>query len=278
MSDTLHYLYAFIPSSEYESRPPDEMEGIQKNASLQYLPLGSITAVTCHVHPDEFSEENLAKNTENMAWLQEKAFHHHQMMNQLHKSYTVIPLKFGTIYTAIASLKAAVQEHEENILSLFQALQGKEEWNMKIYVKDDKFREKVMAGNQEIEKKQQEIEQLSKGKQYFEKKKMGQFIEEQVKKEIETSCKQVHQKLKIYSQAEELKKNWGKKVTGKTDGMYWNSAYLLPRGEVEAFLETIKQEQAEASRKETGLTFEVTGPWPAYHFSNFQDRGVQHGT
>ncbi|WP_077623665.1 GvpL/GvpF family gas vesicle protein [Sediminibacillus massiliensis] len=274
----LVYLYAFVPTEEYENSSPAQLEGIEAGSYVEYIPFGEVTAVTCSVGPEDFSEENLAKNTEDMTWLQEKAFHHHNMMNELHKAFTVLPLKFGTIYEQTANLESIVEDCRDNIVNLLAKLEGHEEWNVKIYGKDDKFRETAMADNREIEKKKQEIEQMPKGRQFFEKKKLGQFMENLVEKEIEKSCREVHDKLTEFSQADEIKKNWAKKVTGKTDEMFWNSAYLVPEQDVKAFLETIKREQEQAVTQGTGFTFEVTGPWPAYHFSNFTDRGVKSGT
>lgn len=276
--ERLKYLYAFIPAKEFDSESSPKLKGIEEGTTIEFFECDTVTAVICQVDPKEFSEENLAKNTEDMTWLQEKAFHHHQVMNELHTYYTIVPLKFGTIYKTTDNLKAVVEEYKEALSSLLAKLEGKEEWNVKMYVKDDKFRENVKENSEEIKKKREEIESLPRGKQFFEKKKMDQFMEDQIKKEIEHTCKQIDEKLKQYSQEEKIKKNWNKKVTGKTEDMHWNSAYLIDKQEVDDFIDVIKKEQEEAYKQETGIKFEVTGPWPAFHFSNFLDRGVTSGT
>lgn len=277
-SQRLQYLYAFIPTKEYNHESSPILKGIEEESVIEFKEFGDITAVICQVDQEGFSEENLAKNIEDMTWLQEKAFHHHQVINQLHTSYTIIPLKFGTIYETVNNLKATVSEYEEEILNLLSKLEGNEEWNVKIYVKDDKFRESVLTTNEEIKKKEEEISELPKGKQFFEKKKMSQFIEDQIDKTIKSSCKEIHERLKGFALEDKLKKNWNKKVTGKAEDMHWNSAYLLPKKDSDAFIAAIKEEQKQAYETETGIKFEVTGPWPAFHFSNFLDRGVKNGT
>lgn len=274
----LQYLYAFIPSKEYDRDSAPQLDGIDRGSYLEFVDVDGITAVICQVGEEEFSEENLAKNTEDMGWLQEKAFHHHQIMNELHTSYTIIPLKFATIYKNRSNLEAIVRQHQQGIRALLEKLENKEEWNVKIYAKDDKFRQAVMTSSEEIEKKQAEIARLPKGRQFFEKKKIDQFIEEQVKKEIEITCRQIHEQLTAYTSEERKKKNWNKKVTGKAEDMHWNCAYLLPSQNAGSFLERIKQEQDKANKEENGMQFDITGPWPAFHFSDFIDRGVKSGT
>ncbi|WP_026691526.1 GvpL/GvpF family gas vesicle protein [Alteribacter aurantiacus] len=266
-ADQLLYLYAFIPTNEQTDTP--DMTGIDPDSPIEYISHGDITSIICRVKKDEFDETQLKKNVENMSWLQEKAFHHHEMMNHFHQSYTMIPLKFGTIYETKESLESIVHTHNERITELFQTLKQKNEWNVKIYADKQKFTQSVLEHSPEIEKKKQEIEQLSKGKQFFERRKLDQFVEKQADKEIAEQCENLHEKLLQFSDQSEVKKNWNQKVTGRPEEMCWNSAYLINESDTDRFVQVIQDEKKEAVDKESGLDYAVTGPWPAYHFSSF---------
>ncbi|WP_054635012.1 GvpL/GvpF family gas vesicle protein [Thalassobacillus sp. C254] len=269
----LIYLYAFIPTEEYEENPLPHLKGIDPQHSMECIVFDQITAITCLVKHEDFSEEVLQKKVENMGWLQDKAFHHHEKMNALHNRYTVIPLKFGTLYENEDRVKEVMDTNKEGIMAQFIKLKNQQEWNVKIYTAKKKFIEEVEVSSPEIEKKKQEIKDLPRGKQYFEKKKMSQFVENEADKEIDRFCECFHEQMTSYSKEEEVKKNWERNLTGRKDDMCWNGAYLIPKEKVEqtlAFIKKIKDDHE-------NFTFEITGPWPAYHFSNFTERGETNG-
>ena len=269
----LIYLYAFIPTQEYEENKLTNIEGIDPDYSIEFYVFDEITAAACLVKHEDFAEEVLQKKVEDMKWLQEKAYHHHERMNTLHNTYTVIPLKFGTIYEDRNSLEETVEEHKENIHSVFHSLSSKEEWNIKIFTDKEVFKKEVEENSPEVAKKVQEIEGLSKGKQFFEKKKLKDFIEKQADKEIDSYCESIHEQLEKFSADAEVKKNWERKLTGRDDDMCWNGAYLFPKDKVEQALQYISEEKDKAEKEGSSFTFEITGPWPAYHFSSLKKQG-----
>jgi hypothetical protein len=269
----LIYLYAFIPTQEYEENKLTDIKGIDPDYSIEFYVFGEITAVACLVKHEDFAEEVLQKKVEDMKWLQEKAYHHHERMNTLHNTYTVIPLKFGTIYEDKNRLEDTLAEHKENIRTVFQNLSSKEEWNIKIFTDKEAFIKEVKENSPEVAKKIQEIEGLSKGKQFFEKKKLKDFIEKQADKEIDKYCESIHEQLETFSADTEVKKNWERKLTGRDDDMCWNGAYLFPKDKVEQILQFISEEKDKAEKDGSSFKFEITGPWPAYHFSSFQNQG-----
>ncbi|UTR08791.1 GvpL/GvpF family gas vesicle protein [Evansella sp. LMS18] len=269
----LIYLYAFIPTQEYEENKLTDIEGIDPDYNIEYYVFDEVTAVACLVKHEDFAEEVLQKKVEDMKWLQEKAYHHHERMNTLHNTYTVIPLKFGTIYEDKSRLEETLAEHKENIHTVFHKLSSKEEWNIKIFTDKEAFIKEVKENSPEVTKKVQEIEGLSKGKQFFEKKKLKDFIEKQADKEIDKYCESIHEKLETFSADKEVKKNWERKLTGRDDDMCWNGAYLFPKDKVEQVLQFISEEKDKAEKEGSSFKFEITGPWPAYHFSNFQTQG-----
>ncbi|WP_054637549.1 GvpL/GvpF family gas vesicle protein [Thalassobacillus sp. C254] len=269
----LIYLYAFVPTNETKENSLSSMTGIDPDYDIEFIEFNEVTAVTCLVKEEDFSEEVLQRKVDDMKWLQKHAFHHHEKMNALNEIYTVIPLKFGTIYEDKESLKEIVETHKENITSVFKELGKKEEWNIKIYTDKSSFTKEVEENSTTVKEKIEEIKDLPKGKQFFEKKKLKDFIEKQAEKEIDEYCESIHEQLTAYSSDEEVKKNWERKLTGRKDDMCWNGAYLFPKEEVERALQIIETEREKADKNETGFSYEVTGPWPAYHFSNFTERG-----
>ncbi|PPA70839.1 GvpL/GvpF family gas vesicle protein [Jeotgalibacillus proteolyticus] len=267
MGDLL-YLYGLIPTKETTEQSFPSFKGFDNERELYPIPVGDTTAIVCNLDSGEYSEDSIKEKINNdMQWLQEKAFHHHETVLTLSKAFTVIPLKFCTLYKNKDSLTQTVQSNQAKMESTFELLEGNEEWNLKIYCDDKILKEQVSENNPAIEAKRIEINELPKGRQFFEKKKLDKLIESELEEEKNRVSEEIHFQLKEFVLQGNVKRNWSKDVTGKDENMTWNSVYLIPKSDVEPFLEKIQQYEKEM--KEMGWQFAPSGPWPAYHFSSF---------
>lgn len=264
--DSLIYLYGLIPTEEVESNALPLVKGFDGNGDLYTVPIGKVTAVVCDIDA-EYTEDRIKDLINNdMEWLQEKAFHHHETVKNLSKEFTVIPLKFCTIYKNVDSLKSSIQSNEAQLMNTINSIIGKEEWNLKIYCDDQQLKQRIAQGHPAIEEKKAEISTLPKGKQFFEKKKIDKIVESLLEQEKNGVSEKIHQELVKLTDKGAVKNAWSKDVTGRKEHMTWNSVYLIPKTDVESFLEKIEQVQKEMLA--AGWQFEPTGPWPAYHFSS----------
>lgn len=264
---TYMYLYGLIPTNEAEAAEFVPFYGLDGKNVTYELPIGEVTAITCEIDSNEYSEDAIQDKMENdMEWLQEKAMHHHEALLELQKSYTLVPMKFCTIYKSQESLISKIETTEENISQLFEKLHGNQEWNLKIYCDDSLLRKHVIDHNLTIKAKQEEISQLSPGKQFFEKKKIDRLVDKEMETEKNKVCETFHNDFKRLALEETVKRNWSKDVTGRNVDMSWNSVYLLKASDVNRFLNQIETKKAEYAKN--GWTFEASGPWPAYHFTS----------
>ncbi|TKD70688.1 GvpL/GvpF family gas vesicle protein [Pseudalkalibacillus hwajinpoensis] len=267
MSNLL-YLYGLVPSHEATTTPLPSIKGFDGEGIIYPLSINEVTAFVCELEADQYSEETISNKINNdMEWLQEKAFHHHETVQQLAQQYTIVPLKFCTLYKNPDSLMQTVESNNEKLSETFKLLEGNEEWNLKIYCNDEELKKQVSESNTSIEAKRQEISQLSPGRQFFEKKKIDELINQELENEKNLFCEEIHEKLQKISLFGSIKKNWSKDVTGRKEKMAWNSVFLLPSANVEEFIEEIKLD--EETYGVNGWDFEVSGPWPPYHFSSF---------
>ncbi|SER45021.1 Gas vesicle synthesis protein GvpL/GvpF [Gracilibacillus ureilyticus] len=262
----LIYLYGFIPGSELKENPLKEMKGFDDEGSIFTISAGKVEAVVCELDDREFSEQVLQEKTENdIKWLQEKALHHHHTIMALYEQYTLIPLKFCTIYKSKERLHQTVETKKEQMEAVLEQIKGREEWNLKIYCEDTQLKEDISKNSPLIEAKKKEINQLSPGRRFFEMKKIDSLVEEELEKEKNKICEEVHERMRQFATDATVKKNWSKEMTGRKENMCWNSIYFLEQSQVETFVEEMGQKEMSLNSK--GFTLELTGPWPAYHFA-----------
>lgn len=263
----LVYLYGLIPAEEARTEPLPSLKGLDDQHDIQIFPLDNLTAIICHLDSNDYSENAIKEKISNdMEWLQKKAFHHHETLLTLQKLYTVVPMKFCTIYSNEMSLKNTLNEHYSSLKQTFDLLKGKEEWNLKIYCDDTELEQHLIRHNSKIDEQKKAISQLPPGRQFFERKKIDQLVKQELEDEKNNICEKLHDELKHFSMGDTVKKNWSKDVTGREDSMSWNSVYLLPIDHVEGFLNKIHS--ANEKMAKTGWRLEASGPWPPYHFAN----------
>lgn len=265
----LVYLYGLIKTEDAKSDPLPSLNGIDDQHEIHMFPLDEITAIVCHLDSNDYTETAIKEKISNdMEWLQKKAFHHHETLLALQKQYTIIPAKFCTIYSNEDSLETTIKKHKTDLITSLALLKGNEEWNLKIYCDDAKLEKHLLLHNSKIDKRKQEISELPPGRQFFERKKIDQLVKDELEQEKNLTCEKIHADLKQFSLKETVKKNWSKDVTGRTDNMSWNSVYLLPFDQVNDFLDSINQ--TNENLDELGWRFEPSGPWPPYHFASLQ--------
>ncbi|WP_249870430.1 GvpL/GvpF family gas vesicle protein [Oceanobacillus saliphilus] len=263
--EKLVYLYGIIPTKEKEKHPLPSLKGLDGESDVYSLPFDELDAVVCELDPVEYGEKELEKKTNDAKWLHEKAFHHHEALMKLYENYPIIPMKFCTIYSNHDSLLQTINHHKQRMMEMLDDIADKEEWILKIYCEADKVKQGVASYNEAIEAKKEEIASMSPGRQYLEKRKLDQLIDQETEKEKRAFSEKIHKELAALSVDSEVKKIWKKDVTGRTEEMCWNSVYMLNKSVVDDFLSIVKHQQEKWSV--SGWHFELTGPWPSYHFA-----------
>jgi Gas vesicle synthesis protein GvpL/GvpF len=258
------YLYGVIPKEELQKSAVPSIVGIdQKKASI--IPYKELAAVITPVNPLNFSQQRIDLQLKDPDWLKEKAFHHHECISAIHSHFTILPMSFCTIFQKEDNLKSLLKEQYGVILKKLDRLKEKQEWNLKIYCNSEQAFSYVVNHNPTVLQLRENIATMPKGKQFIMKKKLNQLISDEVEKEQSQWWQQVEQQLMSFFEEAKLRKNWGKEITERKDEMIVNCDFLLNKHKTELFLNKIHEVEQEFA--EAGCTFQVSGPWPPYHFS-----------
>lgn len=261
------YLYGVIPTTELEESGIPAVIGIdQKNVFS--LIFKELAAIITPVNAQKFSQQHLDLQIKDSEWLKEKAVHHHECIATIHHQFTVLPMTFCTIFQNEKNLKSLLNDQYDMILNKLNFLKGKLEWNIKLYCSMDMAISYVVKHNHAVVELRESLPAMPKGKQFIMKKKLEQLIAAELELEQSRWWKEIEAQLtSIYSDSK-LRKNWGKEMTERQDDMIVNCDFLINTADSEQFLN--KVQEIEQNFKNFGCTFQVTGPWPPYHFSKIE--------
>lgn len=269
MSDTKKesdylYVYGIIPKEELFDSVFPSLAGIDQQPTIA-IEFNDLAAFTTPVNPQKFSQQNIDSLSKDLKWLQENALHHHSCIEELNKHFTILPMSFCTIFQNEEKLTILLEQRYEQLLEKLKTLKGKNEWNLKVFCQLEIAKHFVFDNNPAMNELKESLASMPKGKQFLMKKKLEIKIEEELVKEFGKWQAEIQQCLKGFIEDSSLRSNWGREITGRADDMIINCDFFVEKNITEEFINSIRD--CEKIFNERGCSFQVTGPWPPYHFS-----------
>jgi len=177
----------------------------------------------------------------------------------------VIPMKFGTIFKTEESLKECLRKNYQQFKDSLEKLKGKQEWGVKIYLKENIFRKTIEDKNEAVLAKKKEIESLPKGMAFFTQKQIDEIVNQEKDKELDRITEEIYESLGQLAFSKNKSKLLEKDFTGMLEEMLLNAFYLIEESKLASFQKKV----GELKEKYNSLGFkvEVSGPWPSYHFA-----------
>lgn len=223
------------------------------------LPSAGVVAVIGEVRLSEFSEANL----QDLSWLGERALRHEAVVAQIMAASPVLPVKFGTLYHSRASLTLFMDQHHSAIEQALQRLRDKAEWSVKGYLVDEVARKIIAAEDPEVQARRAAMS-ASPGLRYLQQKQLDNKIDAVLESALSRVSHDLGEALALHAEGAAAMRLHTSAVTGRAERMVFNHGYLLGPETLDAFRNTLAQQQA--AYRPLGLTLELSGPWPPYNF------------
>jgi hypothetical protein len=259
MSDPHYCQYAFTRS---DCRLPPIGAGVDPRFEIELVREGAVAAVSSRVGLDQFDPSRLQGNTaEDVRWLSQIAARHDEIIRQAATAAAVLPLRLGTLFRSLDSLRAALIQRRTRISALLGQLDGRREWTVKLYrgtVPDQDtpihavpppphFPLAAGTGTDYLAWKRSHLAQRqavrAAGRQ------TAQVIQQRLAAKAEHCC---------------AVRTLSKQLTGRDEELISNAAFLVHRTAQASWL--AEAERARQDVRSGGLLLELSGPWPPYHF------------
>ncbi len=265
------YLYCFREKTK--DAPVITAKGIDGKGEVFALPYRELEAIVSKVSLEEFGSSEIQKGAqEDLAWIKEKALTHEKVIEEVMRNkdniLSIIPMRFGTIFKEKTSLEETLTKGYAQIKEILDKVCGKQEWSVKIYLKDrQKLEQAVKEKNEVIKEKEKEIASLPEGMAFFMEEELKEVISKEIDRELKNIVDVLFESLKKKSADSIRNKILEKELTGRSEPMVLNAAYLVPEEKIEDFKKEIEDLNQKMQAK--GFCLEYGGPWPAYNFTSF---------
>jgi hypothetical protein len=154
-----------------------------------------------------------------------------------------------TIYETRPAVERMLAAEASRFARLMAQLHDKAEWGVKAFVES-------RAGA--------DAPRPSSGIAYLARRRAERDAAAAEREAIETAAAEVHTALAERAASAVLSRPHDRRLSGRDQEMLLNGAYLLERRREDDFARAV--ESLARTYRAQGLTLELTGPWPPYHF------------
>ena len=247
--------------------------GVDSVGRVEFLPQGQVAAAFSFVRLQDFSEDRVREllRSGDTRWMEEKVLLHATVLQELMQRGPVIPMRFGILFRNQERVCEILKAQENESKALLAHVEGKVEWGVKVFVDEQALREAVLKEDPDAAALQRRLKTASPGVAYLHKKKLDLVVEERASEFLPLWAGEIHTTLaEVSREAVPL----GLPDLGRGEqspAMALHSAYLVSEDETARFRDVL--EWLGRVWADRGLRFDLSGPWPPYHFARLSGEG-----
>jgi hypothetical protein len=188
----------------------------------------------------------------------ENVLAHERVNETVMKSFTVIPMSFGTVFKTSDDIVELLRGAYDAFQDVLEKMQDKLEFGLKVLWDRDVMIREIENDDDDVRRLKNEIS-VVRGSTYFARMQYGRQIDAALQARSEQYVADIFAQLRDVSVAARANKPIG-------DKMIMNGAFLVSRDKETAFDAKVKEVGALYDK----LNFRYTGPWPPYNFVNIR--------
>ncbi|HEX9057422.1 MAG TPA: GvpL/GvpF family gas vesicle protein [Ktedonobacterales bacterium] len=259
------YLYGVTRADRQSGDGAGELIEEREYAPTRPVVEGDLAAVVRRVPLAEFGEEALRERAGDVAWLERMARRHNEVIEAIHRERTVLPAKFGSVYTSLEGLRAALAEEHDTLLGQLARLDGSDEWGVRLYgdlASIWRWTETQHAGVRHL---REDLKAATPGRAYLLRKKLADERAGAADQMLDELVERAYGQLARRAVAGQITRRISGARAGQQEGEaeILRAAFLVPRAAVEAFLDDL----GAVAKSQPGLRCQYSGPWPPYSFA-----------
>ena len=268
---SLIYMYCVTRNAEPGILPMGA-SSVSREGHVEIIAFQDIQAVVSWVDPEEFDEDRIPEKVKDMSWVEEKAFAHENIIEEVMAEYPVVPMQFCTIYRNLDNMGEFMETYREQLLKFLDLAETCQEWSVKVSC-DTAMMSAAIKGKQRFQEEIESISRKSSGIAFMLNKKLQEKIDACVQETLANDVQCIFESLQVLwedvSVEDIVESDRAERRT------LLRITALLNRNRQERFHEAL--EAVDHEYGERGYSMESSGPWPIYHFITFAE-SVERGT
>lgn len=261
------YVYGIIRANEDAKEPNvPPLKGLEDNPVHTIVGDGLAALVSMVATPaDGVSFEEELQDPEQAKRL---ILDHHRVLQRLLDTQTVLPMRFGALFTDEEKVSEALHEHRQGLLDALERVEGAREWGVKIFCDRPVLNRHLSKASPAVLAAQNELAAAAQGRGFFLQRRIERLGEEEAERAIAQGTEEGRVRLCELTRADASMKLQPTAVHGRADDMVWNNAFLVAEPAEERFFALI--DELRKANRPLGFHYEINGPWPPFSFSDYR--------
>jgi gas vesicle protein GvpL/GvpF len=260
---TSDLLWAYCVLRAGDPSPPD-LTGVSQAAAVERIEAEGLAVLVSRVPVAEFSAEPLRDHLNDLAWLERVARAHEAVLEQAFAEATIVPLRMCTLYESADNVSAMVERERASLVEALEALDGRQEWGVKLIVDPDRLAEAARASSSEAARFEDQLAGRSGGSAYMLRRRLERHVRETTAALASAIAEDVHAHLADWATDAVTRPPQNRELSGHQGAMLLNGAYLIEAERVDGLRELTAE--LEEQHRSLGARIELTGPWPPFNF------------
>ncbi|WP_426512807.1 GvpL/GvpF family gas vesicle protein [Dactylosporangium sp. McL0621] len=270
----------------------DDCEAVA-GGDLRTVSGADLVAVVSPVDLDEFGEDALRRNLEDLAWLDRIARAHHSVVAALAREHAVVPAGLATVYRDDAGLRTMLEQRRGDLDAVLERVGDRAEWGVKAYAAPETEAppatpaasahsagpsgDRHTAGDRANRPGTEAADSGGApgdrrgagdladrpGTAYLSRRRARLSAGEVWRQRATDGAEATYAALAAGAAEARRHPPQDPRLTGRTEPMVLNGAFLVDRAGSDGFAGLVAAEAA----RHPELHLELTGPWPPYSFA-----------
>jgi Gas vesicle synthesis protein GvpL/GvpF len=272
---SLVYVFGVTRASRGRNAAAAQLEGIIPDAPVEPLVHADLMAFVSAVPASQFGASEFPSALGDAQWLKDRILAHERVVEELRSRYDVLPFRFGTIYLDAAQVSKALARHRVELCRALDRVRKASEWGVKIYCDETVLRRLIDAEPGPLRNLRNAIAHASPGAGFFLQKKYARACDDAAAAWIARAIARSRRRLAGCAAESVSVELQSVAIHGRPAPMVMNVACLVADESCTRFRQTVAALAKEFAA--CGFTYELTGPWPPYHFASVRQQGIADG-
>jgi Gas vesicle synthesis protein GvpL/GvpF len=215
-----------------------------------------LTAAVGTVGLDEFGEEGLRRNLEDLDWLAATARAHDAVIAAIARFGPVVPMRMATVYLDDQRVSQLLETRRDDFVTALRHVTGRAELGVKAYADPE-----VLAGQHESA--EQGSGAKMSGTAYLMRRRQALTANDEAFRIAAEHAERIHSRLLTHAVDGKRKPAADRSLSQRKDWTVLNGTYLVNTDDIDSFSALV----AAVDRDTPGIELEITGPWPPYSFA-----------
>ncbi|HJU66142.1 MAG TPA: GvpL/GvpF family gas vesicle protein [Gemmatimonadaceae bacterium] len=264
-SEPVIYVYGIVPAQLDAGSAPPGLDG----SKVDLVGEGRLAALATQLDAREYARERVEALVANLDWLSPRAVAHDAVLSWASQHGAVIPLPMFTLFSTRPNVQEMLRARGHEMTETLTRVAPGEEYAVRVFRLPGALSEHLADLSPSVRALESAVSSATPGQRYLLERKLESERAAELRRVVGDVVREVHGTLAgaALDAAREppprqLVDEKGEPAEGTA---VLNGFFLVPRGAVREFRAVLA---TLARRHEPhGFRFEVTGPWPPYHFA-----------